>query len=507
MRTRQAFINAVFSILLQLTLAVSGLLVPRFFILAFGSAVNGLVSSISQFITYMSLVEAGVGAAATVSLYKPLADKNTTEVNGVLAAAKNFYMRSGVIFFGLAVLLVFCYPLIVENEIQDISFIRIMVAVLCINGIIDYFFLGKYRVLLMADQRGYILYGIQIIGTLVMTVVSILQIKYGASAIAVKATAAAIYVLRSSAAIIYCKWCYPQYNFKQKPLNSAFTQRHSALLHQVVGVITNNAAIILLTVMVKKDALAEVSVYSVYNLVAYSLSNLLTALSNGITPSFGQVISKKEYDTLKTSYSSYELIFFLMTFICYTCMAVLLYPFISIYSMEFTDGVNYARPILVVLFTIVGILQSIRLPGLTLICAAGHYRETRWRAIIEMGISIAGSLLLTPWFGVAGVMTAMMLAYAYRTIDIIIYSAKQFIRGTLRITFLRILRNLIVTGVCIFIGILVVPQATQSWIVWFLSAVVIGVLSLALLFVVNLIFEPQQTKNIISILKAVLKKN
>ncbi len=56
MRTRQAFINALFSILLQLALAVSGLLVPRFFISAFGSAVNGLVSSISQFITYMSLV-------------------------------------------------------------------------------------------------------------------------------------------------------------------------------------------------------------------------------------------------------------------------------------------------------------------------------------------------------------------------------------------------------------------------------------------------------------------
>ena len=74
MRTKQALKNAVFSVFLQLTLAVSGILVPRFFIALYGSAVNGLVSSISQFITYMSLVEAGVGAAATVSLYGPLAN-------------------------------------------------------------------------------------------------------------------------------------------------------------------------------------------------------------------------------------------------------------------------------------------------------------------------------------------------------------------------------------------------------------------------------------------------
>ncbi len=507
MRTRQAFINALFSILLQLALAVSGLLVPRFFISAFGSAVNGLVSSISQFITYMSLVEAGVGAAATVSLYGPLADKNTAEVNGILAAAKNFYMRSGFIFLGLALALTVFYPFFVNNEIQDVSFIRVMVAVLCINGIVDYFFLGKYRVLLMADQRGYVLYGIQVVGTIVMTVVSILQIKYGASAIAVKATAAVIYVLRSVAAIIYCKIHYPYYNFKQKPLNNAFSQRHSALLHQIVGVITNNAAVILLTLMVKRDALAEVSVYSIYNLVSYSLSNLLTALSNGITPSFGQVISKKEYDTLKTSYSSYELIFFMMVFVCYICMAVLLYPFVSLYSSEFTDGVVYTRPILVLLFTLVGVLQSVRLPGLTLICAAGHYRETKWRAIIEMAISILGSLALTPRFGVAGVMAAMLFAYLYRTFDIIIYSAKHFINGTLKNTLFRILRNSLVAVVCVLFGILFVPQSTESWFVWFLSAVGIGCIAMALIFIINLVFEPNETKKIFSIFKAVLKKS
>ena len=92
MRTKQAFLNTLMSFLLQLILAVSGIFLPRFFIEAYGSPVNGLVTSIGQFITYMSLVEAGVGTAGTVALYKPLADGDRGEVSAIVSAAK----RSGV---------------------------------------------------------------------------------------------------------------------------------------------------------------------------------------------------------------------------------------------------------------------------------------------------------------------------------------------------------------------------------------------------------------------------
>lgn len=504
MRTKQAFMNAITSLLLQVALAVSGLLVPRFFIASFGSAVNGLVSSILQFISYMSLVEAGVGAAGTVALYRPLAEKDTKSVNGVLSATRSFYLRSGMIFAGLVAALVFLYPLIVKNEIQDISFIRVMILVLSVNGIVDYFFLGKYRVLLMADQRGYILYGIQIIGTVVMTVICIAQIKFGCSALTVKGTTAVIYILRSLAAIVYCRHRYPEYRFNGPPVKDAISQRHAALVHQIVGAVANNAAVVLLTLLVKKSALAEVSVYSVYNLVFYSLSSMLTSITNGLTPSFGQVIVQGENDTLKRSYSSYEMIMFIIIFVCYACMAVMLYPFVRLYSSGFTDGVNYVRWELVALFSLAGILQAVRVPGLTVICAAGHYKETQGRAIIELVISLAASLALTPFFGIVGVMTAMCLSYLYRSTDVIVYTAKHFLHGTLKTTFSRIIRNTVVLAVTVFGGIYLIPQTTDSWLIWLISAVAVGVASLILLLLVNLIFEPKEVKKLAGLVKNIV---
>lgn len=506
MRTKQAFKNASTSMLLQLVLALSGIIIPRFFIALYGSAVNGLVSSISQFISYMALVEAGIGAAGTVALYKPIADKNQDRINGIVSAARSFYLRSGAIFSALLVALLIFYPFAVKNEIQNVSFIRTMIFVLSVNGIVDYFYLGKFRVLLMADQKGYIISLAQIIGTVLMTVVCVILMELNCSALLVKGTNAAIYILRSLIVGLYVKKNYPHVNFKAKPLFSAFGQRWAALLHQIVGMIVNNTAIILMTLLLSGNALSEISVFAVYNLVAYSLYSVMNSISTGLSSGFGEVISTGETDVLKRSFKSYEYAFFLMTFIVYTCMAALLYPFIGLYSASFTDGVNYLRWPLVALFTLSGILQSLRLPGLTLICAAGHYKETQGRAIAEAVINITVSLVLIRPLGVVGVLIGMCASFLYRTADVIFYAAKHFVAGTLKTSILRILRNALISGGVVALGIWLIPNTTDSWLVLVASAVVFGITALVAIVAVNLIFEPKEFKSLLGIAKEIIKR-
>lgn len=506
MRTKQAFKNASTSLLLQLVLALSGIIIPRFFIALYGSAVNGLVSSISQFISYMALVEAGVGAAGTVALYKPIADKNQDRINGIVSAARSFYLRSGAIFLGLLIALIIFYPFAVKNEIQNVSFIRTMIFVLSINGIVDYFYLGKFRVLLMADQKGYIISLAQIIGTVLMTVVCIILMELNCSALLVKGVNAAIYILRSLIVGLYVKKNYPNVNFKAKPLFSAFGQRWAALLHQIVGMIVNNTAIILMTLLLSGNALSEISVFTLYNLVAASLYGVMNSISTGLGSGFGEVISKGETDVLKRSFKSYEYAFFLMTFIVFTCMAALIYPFIGLYSASFTDGVNYLRWPLVALFTLSGILQSLRLPGLTLICAAGHYKETQGRAIAEAVINITVSLVLIRPLGVVGVLIGMCASYLYRTADVILYAAKHFVAKTLKTSILRILRNALISGGVIALGIWIIPNTVNSWLTLIAVALCFGVTALVAIVAVNLLFEPKEFKALLGIAKGIIKR-
>ncbi len=492
MRTKQAFKNLVASLLLEAVLALSGLIIPRFFTALYGSPVNGLVSSINQFITYMSLVEAGIGAAGTVALYGPLAQKNYTEINEIVSAARAFYLRSGWIFVALVAALVGFYPAIVQSEIADAGFVRMMIVILSLSGIVDYFFLGKYRVLLMADQKGYVIYTVQIVGTILMTVVSLVLIEWECSALLVKGVAAAIYILRSIAVALYVKKRYPQVSFRAKPNMFAFGQRWSALLHQIVGMIVNNTSIVLLTVMLPQNALIEVSVYSVYNLVAYALRTLISSICNGVQSSFGLVLSNNESDVLKKSFSTYEFIVFIGVFFCYICMAVLLYPFICLYCADFSDGSLYARWSLVILFTAVGLIQTLRLPAQSIINAAGHFKQTQGRAIMEAVINLVVSVALIRRFGMIGVLLGTLVSYLYRSLDVILYSAKYLLRGTVKKTFIRVLRNSVTAAALIAVGIKLIPMNMGSWLTWIVCSVVFAVCAGVVLLLVNFVFERKE---------------
>ena len=77
--------------LLQLVTAVCGFILPPLIVQTYGSSINGMVASINQFIVYLNLVEAGVGSASIVALYKPLALNDTMECSGVLSATKKLF--------------------------------------------------------------------------------------------------------------------------------------------------------------------------------------------------------------------------------------------------------------------------------------------------------------------------------------------------------------------------------------------------------------------------------
>ena len=65
---------------------VCGLILPEMILSSFGSAYNGMTQSISQFISYISLMKAGIGGATAVALYKPLAENDTQEISEILVS-------------------------------------------------------------------------------------------------------------------------------------------------------------------------------------------------------------------------------------------------------------------------------------------------------------------------------------------------------------------------------------------------------------------------------------
>ena len=93
MRKKKAVINIFGSVSLQLVTVICGFIVPRLIIGAYGSDVNGIINSATNFLNYITLLDAGVGGVVRAALYKPLAEENYIKVSGVLRSAEIFFIE------------------------------------------------------------------------------------------------------------------------------------------------------------------------------------------------------------------------------------------------------------------------------------------------------------------------------------------------------------------------------------------------------------------------------
>ena len=110
-RKKRLLCNTVSSLVFQIVTLVCGFIVPRLILDTYGSSVNGLVLSITQFLGMIAFLELGVGAVVQSSLYKPLAEKNINEVSKIISSANKFFRRLASILVVYVIFLVILFPL------------------------------------------------------------------------------------------------------------------------------------------------------------------------------------------------------------------------------------------------------------------------------------------------------------------------------------------------------------------------------------------------------------
>lgn len=484
-RTKFAIKNSVFNFLYQIVNTVSNLIVPPLIISLYGSAMNGLISTIKQIINYVQLIGSGIAESTTVYLYKPLHDKDRKKISSIYNACGYAFNKAGTIFVLITLIFSFIYPVIISGEKLDYFTIAFIILSLSIAGASEFFAIGKFRALLLADQRLYIVNISQVIGSIFSTLVTIILIKFNVSIIIVELAASITYFLRIIFLSLYIKKHYSFLNKNEPKDMEAISKRKDAMIHQLASLIIFGSQTIFIA---QFCGLKEVSVYSVYSLVFVGINTILSTISSALLSGFGSLIAVESKEKLCDVYNKYELLYFMISFLIFSITYVTIIPFIKIYTQGITD-VNYIRDNFVLLFTIMGLLNCIRTPGATLINAGGFYKETKNRALIEMALCIVFQFIFVQFYDVVGILLGTIVAYLYRTVDVLIYSHKRILKLKMQNTCLRIFYNftllLCITKLFNYINFMSCSNYLQ-WIIF--VAIISIVLSLIFIFI-NYIFD------------------
>ena len=471
MRSKKALMNTTTSLLLQFVTVISGFIVPRIIIGTYGSDVNGLTASITQFLGYIALFEAGVGGVVRAAMYKPLAHKDMTKLSGIVRATESFFRKIALIFVGYMLVLAAVFPILVNNSF-DWMFTASLVVIIGISTFAQYYFGMTYTVLLYADQRRYVTSYLQIFTIILNAVLVVIFAKLGASIHWLKLGTAAVYVLRPIILNWYVKRGY-KLDKKVKPDTQAIKQRWDGLGHHIAYFVNLNADVVILTLVSKISSafsVAEVSVYTVYHAVVYGIVNITGSVSTGMEAGFGNMIAKGEKENLNKKFALYEFIYYTIVTVMFTCAGILILPFIKVYTSGISD-VNYIRPAFAYIIVCAYAAYAIRSPYNTLTLAAGHYKQTRNGAFAEAVINIVVSIICVFIWGIVGVSIGTLAAMVFRTVQYAWYLSKNILQRSLSVFVKRIVVALLISVVSVITMKILPDMNVDSYFDWIIFAV------------------------------------
>lgn len=420
MNNRKNFISAL---VLQIVTLLSGLILPRLIISTFGSNTNGLISSITQFLSFISLLEGGLGAVVLAELYVPLKEKNNQKVNEILYSCQRFFRKLAIVFIGYTIFLAIIYPLFIAKG-YDFIYVSSLVIILSIATLSQFLFSITNKLLLQADQKVYIVNNITSITVLLNLIISVCIIGIFPNIHLVKLGAACIYIIQPFIYNHFVDKKYLLYKKNSKVLdNLVLKNRWSGFIQNLAHFVNMNTDVAVLTLF---SSLTDVSVYSVYMLSINALRSIIVSVSNSYQSALGKYYAEANIEKLKKHFFKFEERVWILGIILFSTCLLLINPFVKLYTFGIGDA-NYYRPMFALIMVIANMIYCVREPYRLLILSAGKFKETNFGSAAEAIINILMSILLVFKFKLIGVAVGTLLAITYRMLYFIVYLKSDII--------------------------------------------------------------------------------
>lgn len=468
----------------QLVIIVLGIIVPRIMITSYGSDTNGLLSTIGQIFTYMALLEAGIGQATKIALYKPISQKDEYEFSCVVSIATRYYNKISVLY-GIGVLLLSAIlPLIIKTELTywTVFFVVLFEGM---SGVVTFLFVQTKRTILFADGKGYVNNGVSVVNKTVSYIVKIAMATFEVNIVLIQFVYFVLTVITILFYTVYFKKYYPWIDYHAGEKNAKLKDRNSFIITEIAWTIFSSTDMIVLSAFLSTKM---ASVYGVYALVFMNLNTLLSTVYNGVNYVLGQTFfeSKEKYIEVHDVFNS---IFFggMTTLMCIAYTLII--PFIKLYTKGVSD-VNYIIDLLPTLFCLVQILSWSRYVTGNLSGIAGYAKPTSKISLIEALINVVLSVVLVQKYGITGVLFATVAALPLKVVYLTILSDRVILKRSCWITL-----KIMCLNYAFFLLTVVVNQKItldiQNYGSFFVHGIVVSIVFFLLGAVLNYIANPK----------------
>lgn len=367
--------------------------------------INGLFSNI---LTMLSLAELGIGGAIIFALYKPLATDDESKIASLMKFYAKAYKIIGIVVAVFGLFMIPFLGVVIKNPPQIKENLYVIYLIYLFNTSSSYFFSYKSS-LIIADQKNYIVTGVNYIITIIQSVVQMIYLfatKEYMGYLIIQTIGGFIYniiishIANKKYPYIKNKDILPLEEEEQKSLISNIK---ALTIIKLSGLLVNNTDNIIITYF---SGLSIVGMSSNYTLLSSTLNNLLSQIFNGITASVGN------YNLTESEERKLDLFNFinLVNFWLFGWATIgIIVMSTDIVNVCFGD--NYILPfnipcIIAINFYMIGMQDAVWTYKTTL----GLFRQGRYLLIFTAILNLIFSILLGNKWGLFGILFATTIS-------------------------------------------------------------------------------------------------
>lgn len=488
MKNKATLLNMISGMVLQFFTLVSGFILPKIILTCFGSEVNGLVSSLNQFLSYITLVEGGITGVIIANLYKPIVEQDNNKISSVLVTADRFYKKISALFIGYSVVLSIVYPLYFKTEFK-FAYVCSLTLILSLTLLIQYMYSLTLRTLLNADKKGYVVNFTQTLIVIFNVLFALISVFIYPSIHVLKLISGSLFLLQP---LIFNRYVKKNYtiDWKVEPDNSLIKSRWNGFAINLAAFIHNSTDVTVLTFLAN---LKTVSIYSVYSLVSSGIKQVIDACLSGIAHTVGQAYAKKNWKELNQKLDIYEYIVFVLVFFLFTVTALLITPFVRLYTRGIVDT-EYNQPLFGFLLVLSEALYLVKLPHLNLAYSANKFKEITVPAYIEATLNIVISVALVKKLGLIGVTIGTIVGMTYRMVFHVYYTSKIVPGRVQRIFYRKLFLFAVGAGAGFALCYKLLPLQNVTVGSWIVHAIFYCVVIGSILLAISVLFFQNEMK-------------
>lgn len=481
---------------------VLNLIYTREVIGVFGSNVNGLISTLNQFVSFFSVVEGGFTTAAIVSIYQPLLDNDYRTVSDIVYTIKKTLMAIGTAIFALVIGAGAIYVTMIDSPFQQgMTYLLLIESLLC--SFLNIAVLAKYTVLLEGANKAYISNLLLLIPRVATRCIEVILMRFTSVDIWVISLINVIEVIVDIILFMsYERRTYSHIDFEGEYRPELIRGTKDVLVQKIAATILSSSDLILISSMV---GLMFSSVYSVYSQVFRAASSIVSAVLRSPFNSFGQLILEGSEKEAYNVFCCYKKMCHMFTSAALCTVGVIVIPFVKIYTRGVEDT-SYTNAILAVLLYSLFFFQAANAPYGLILNAMGRFDLQNTQCVLSTIVNVGASIVLVKTIGGEGTALGSIIGCLVVLGFNIYQVCNHVFSGNIWKDVCSIVVNWVV-GVLVMQIAARIPHVSDSYGKLIIEALVSVILSVIAVITVNFVIDGKETKkSIMYLIRYICKK-